>query len=222
MKSTKLFDENKVKKFFDILERLDDGFPNDETKQIYKGYEKNNPDVVYSQRDVFVNRTINKWFKGKYLIIYKTSKFNVTYKQYVSISNIKYRNDWSSTGYIDCYFINYCDVFENLFNRKEFKYNNTISLEGEWCLNGDKHEQLINMFKMDDVPEKEYVFKAYDFSKYPKKVKKDIDPKDEIQTTISFKAKTENEAYILKNKYLEDFNGYKDDMVITNEIVEVK
>jgi len=145
MKTTKLFNKNKVKKFFNILERLDGCFPIDESKQIYKGYKKNNPNIVYSQRHVFVNRTINKWFKGRYLIIYKTSEFGITYKQYVSISNIDYKNDYSSTGYIDCYFIDYCNVFENLFNNEKFKYYNVISLEGEWCLNADKHIQLFNL-----------------------------------------------------------------------------
>lgn len=221
MKTTKLFDKNKVKKFFDILEKLDGSFPINKTKQIYRGYKKNNPNIVYSQRHVFVNRTINKWFKGKYLIIYKTSKLGITYKQYINISNIEYKNDESSTGYIKCYFIDYCDVFENILKIEKFKYSNVISLEGEWCLNSDKHDQLLSLLKMNDVPKKEYVFKAYDFNKYSPKIKNGINPKKSIETTISFKAKTEYEAFKLKKQYEEKCRKENNDIIVTEEILQI-
>jgi hypothetical protein len=114
------------------------------------------------------------------LIIYKTSQIGVQYKQYVYISQLSYHNDMSSTGYIGCYLVDFANPYESFFNKERFKHNDIISLEGEWCSNPDKHNTIFNMLRMEDVPEKEYIFKAYDFNKYPKKVKKGVDPKEII------------------------------------------
>jgi hypothetical protein len=74
---------------------------------------------------------------------------------------------------------------------------------------------------MLDVPNKEYIFKAYDLSKYPKKVKKSVDPYSLMETTKSFIAKTEHQAYELKRKFVEESKGYKGQLMIM-ELLEVK
>ncbi len=214
---TKLFNTERVKKFFDILERLNGGYSINESEQIYKGYDENNPDIVYSQRHVFVNRTINKWLKGKYLIVYRLSQLGVQYKQYVYISQLNYNNNMSSTGYIGCYLIDFANPYDSFLKKENFKHNDIISLEGEWCSNSKQHDIIFNMLRMDDVPEKEYTFKAYDFNKYPKKVKRGVDPKEMIKTTISFNAKTEHEAFQKKKEY-EERNSQ---MVVTSDIVKI-
>lgn len=215
MSSTKLFKTEKVNKFFDILERLSFSYPSDKSKQIYKGYMKDNPDVVYTQRDVFVNRTINKWFKGKHLIMYKKSELKLQFKQYISISDVNYTN----FGCINAYLFDYANPYDSLFSIHKFNHNDILSLEGEWCSDSSKHDKILSMFSMEDVPKKEYVFKAYDFNKYPKKVKKGVDPKDLIETTVSFKARTEYEAFRLKKQYEEET---KSKMIVTGEIIKIK
>lgn len=223
---TKLFTPEQVKKFFNILDNLSGSIPNDKSNYPWKDYQtiytkesKHTP----STREVFVHRTINKWLKGKYLILYKTSDLNVTYKQFVSIANLSYYNDWSSTGYVNVGMIDYANPFDsNLFGKHvKYNYNKCLSLEGEWCDNPNKHNQLLELVSMNDVPTKEYVFKAYDWSKYPKKVKKEIDPKDLIKTTKSFMAKTEHQAYELKRSFEEKFKEHKDQLQIS-ELLEVK
>lgn len=198
-----LFPVDKVKKFFEILDRLSGSYPIDLTNYPWKNYQ-----TIYTKdskhtpctREVFVHRTINKWLKGKALIIYRESELGVEYKQYVSITSLSYYNDWSG-GHINVGLLDYAQPYNpTLFTGEKFKHNDVIHLEGEWCDDLTLHTQLLTMVTMENVPEKEYIFKAYDWSKYPKRVKKGQDPKELIETTVSIKAKTLNAAYKEKNK----------------------
>ena len=56
----KLLDPKKVDKFFDILDRLDRT-----AQDHYLGIDKLNPDSKPCQQDIFVKRTVAKWFKNK-------------------------------------------------------------------------------------------------------------------------------------------------------------
>jgi hypothetical protein len=82
--STLLFDTERVKKFFDILSRL-----GRHEEDRYKGYDKNNPHYSPCEKEIFVKRTIKKWFKGKYLIWWKVSEQTGQQQQvYISIYKI--------------------------------------------------------------------------------------------------------------------------------------
>ncbi|MFA6089900.1 MAG: hypothetical protein WC755_08635, partial [Candidatus Woesearchaeota archaeon] len=50
----------------------------------------------------------------------------------------------------------------------------------------ENHLKILSLISMEDVPEKEYVFKAYDFSKYPSRGVSRENALKKIETTISF------------------------------------
>lgn len=218
---TKLFTTEQVKKFFNILDRFSGSIPIDKSKYPWENYQTiytKDSEHVPCTREVFVNRTVNKWLKGKYLIIYRVSDLGCTYKQYISISQIAYQNDWGS-GYLNVGLVDYTKPYEVLlFKGEKIRHNDALRLEGEWCDNKDKHVKLLEFSSMSGVPNKEYIFKAYDWSKYPKRVKKGIDPKDIMRTTKSFIAKTEHQAYELKDKFEKKHKG----QLYISELLEVK
>lgn len=214
----KLFPTNKVKKFFDILERLSGGTPIDKSNYRYKDYltiYTKESSHAPSTREVFVNRTVNKWLKGKFAIIYRKSDLGCTYKQYVSITHLAYFNDWSVTGYVGGGLLDYANPYSSsIFAKEHFDHNTCLNLEGEWCENGDKHTKLLSYISMEDVPTKEYVFRAYDFSKYPSRGVSREKAMKKIETTISFFAKTENSAYDMKNHHKSNLS--------IGELIEIK
>lgn len=201
----KLFSTDKVKKFFNILEKLSGSTPIDPSSYRYKDYltiYTKDSKHIPSTREVFVNRTVAKWLKGKFAIIYRKSDLDCFYKQYVSITNLAYYNDWSVTGYVGGGFLDYANPYSSsIFAKEHFDHNTCLNLEGEWCENGEKHMKLLSVITMEDVPTKEYVFKAYDFSKYPSRGVSREKALEKIETTISFSAKTEGQAYDLKDHY---------------------
>ena len=150
------------------------------------------------------------------MIIYKVSNLGITYKQYVSLSSMKYCNSMSSLDYISVGLIDYLQPYSsNIFGGLNINHNDALYLEGEWCNDLSKHIQLMEFISMTDVPEKEYVFKAHDWSKYSENAK---DPKELMRTTKSFIAKTEHNAYELKKKFE---NKNKGEFIIS-DLLEVK
>lgn len=195
----KLFEKKQVKKFFDILSKMDRGYSIDERKQIYKGYDKNNPDIVKCQKEVFVNRTVNKWLKDKFLKLYKEDEYtNIEYIQYLSISRIEYNLGWGDVLKISI--LDYINPHD-FFNYLKLSYNDIIDLEGEWT--DDKiHKQLYDLIKLN-IPEKKYTFKAYDWSLYPKRKTKNWTT-DKLIVDFVISAKTEKEALKKANQYCEE------------------
>ena len=63
-----LFNKEILRKYFDILYRLDRT-----CQSHYKGRDKLNPDKEPCQQDVFVQRTLRKWLSGKYYKIVDTT-----------------------------------------------------------------------------------------------------------------------------------------------------
>jgi len=193
--TTKLFDPKQVKKFFEILYSLDRT-----TKgkgDIYEGYDQNNSHIVKCQQEVFVNRTVNKWLKGKYVVLYSVSdNTGIAYKRYIYTSRIDLKLSWGM-GDLIVYICDYARPAE-FINTIDIGHNQALALEGEWSENKDKHNVLLDMFNIESVPEKEYVFKAYDFNKYPKRKKRNVDSKKLMETTFKIFAKTEHEAYSKK------------------------
>lgn len=220
---TKLFKQEQVKKFFDILERLSGSIPIDKSNYPWKEYQTiytKNSNHCPCTREVFVHRTIYKWLKGKYLILYRESDLGVQYKQYVSVTTLNYHNDWSSTGYISVGLLDYSKPYESsIFGDEKFNHNICLNLEGEWS-DGKIHAEIIKLILLD-IPEKEFIVKAYDFGKYPKRKKKGIDPMDLIQTTVSIKARTYNEFYKNKEKFAKKLKETKSQLVI-GDIIEIK
>lgn len=214
---TLIFNPVKVKKFFDILSRL-----NRVVENRYKGYFKNNPHISPCEKEVFVNRTLNKWFKDSYFIWWKNSEqTKLQQKVYISISNIKFYLGYSNE--IEIYYYDYSKPMD-IWNTIKLSYNDCINLEGEFCKNGDLHHQLLKLTVINE-PEKEFVFKAWDWTKYPKRKKKGWTNEDiykSMETTISFKANTLKKAYELKksfeDKQIEDKKG----KIIISDIIEIR
>lgn len=209
----KLFTTDQVKKFFNILQKMDRGFPIGISK--YTGYDKLNPHLTPCEKEIFVKRSIHKWLKGKYLIFYKTDKeTDREFKQYISITNIRYSLGWGDD--LDVRIYDYAQPM-NIWTEMKISHNDALRLEGEWS-DDVIHKNLLNLFTLT-IPEKEYVFKAYDLSK-TKTSKKKIKSYKETETTISFMARTEKEAY--KKKREHEKAAIDDKILISSDIIEIK
>jgi hypothetical protein len=186
-----LFTVKQIKKFFEILGRLERSVSVDKSKQYYHGYIYTNSTPC--QKEVFVHRTLNKWFKNKYAILYRLSEQTETqYCQYVSISNISYALTWSEEISVNLYdYSRPMDIFNNL----KLNHNDCLRLEGKWVSNPKNYHHKLLKMTMLSIPEKEFKFKAYDFSKYPKRAKTDEERYEKMTTEIIVKAKTNHEAY---------------------------
>ena len=221
---TKLFKKEKVIKFFNIIDKLSMMYPVDLSNYPWKDYQTiytKDSKHIPSEREVFVNRTINKWLKGKYLIIYRMSDLGIQYKQYINIIRLNYSNSWEG-GYISAGVFDYSKTcVTGILEDFRFRYHDVLNLEGEWCNNLEKHLKIMNLLLLTDIPEKEYVFKAYDFSKYPKRNNTDESALKAIETTKSFIAKTEHQAYKLKREFEIDSLEHKGQLSI-GELIEVK
>lgn len=216
MTDTLLFPREKVKKFFEILSNRER-----HTCKRYMGYDKINPDYAPCAKEVFVKRTLHKWLKGKYLIIYRESEqTNVEYKQYVSITNVKYVLGWGEEIGVSLY--DFTKPY-NIWNSEKFSHNKALDLEGEWCESTDTHHELLKLTSTVDIPEKEYVFMAYDISKMPKRAKKGQTYEDKFkacQIPVPVKAKTLAAAYrAIKRVQKEKGSG---DFIVTQNLIETK
>lgn len=193
--STKLFTTEQIKRYFEAIEKKGRMVCN-----LYKGYDKRNPDYAPCEKDIFVQRTLNKWLSGKYLILYSKSDFGSEYKQYVFVSSVQFVYGYGNAVYV--YICDYSNPKKGFYSI-EIGNNEAHRLEGVWCENSDKHEELLKFFNID-IPEREFIFEAYDWNKYPKRVRNKDKALEKIKTTVSFKAKTEREAYKLMDKFRED------------------
>lgn len=210
----KLIDINKQKKFFNILNKLERGYSIDPLKNIYKGYDKTNPDRLLSQKEVFVLRTINKWLNGKYLILYKTSSTNIEYKQYCIILNISYYNTRYGNDKIKVQLLDVSKPYD-IFTDDIFSFNDILRLEGEWCDDPTVHNNLLETFMLS-ISEKEFIFEAYDYSKFIKRKDKNKTV-DDMKSNISIFAKTEKEAYKKKEEFQKTSKS-----IILSDIIEIK
>jgi hypothetical protein len=213
-KETLLFNIKNLRKFFDILDRMGRVVENR-----YQGYDKKNPHMSPCEKEVFVNRTLNRWFKNKYLVWYrKSEQTGLFYRSYISITNIRFALGWGDD--LEVYYYDYSNPVD-VWNSVKLNFNDISGLEGEWSKTPKKHHQLLKLTLLD-IPEKEYVFKAYDWELYPKRKKKGWSNDDvlkSMETTVSFKAKTVAEAYDQKRKFQEN-GGNK--LMISPDIMEIK
>lgn len=192
-----LFKKENVKRFFQALESKG---RNCEPR--YKGWDKNNPHIEYCERTVFVRRLAKKFLQSKYIKIYDTE--NNLFK-FIFVSKIDYRLDYGCN--IEVWYLDYSRL-DLGFQTKKLDSGDVIYLEGEFS-DGEEHKQLLNILKLN-LPEKTFRFKAYDFDKYPKRMRKGTDPKEKIKTTVDIVARTIEEAF----KKRKDF---KNSLMITEE-----
>lgn len=193
----KLFKPSEIRKFFDILYRLERS-----VCLRYKGYDKLNSHMSPCEKEVFIKRTIHKWLKSKYLVLYKTSEqTGIEFKQYISITDIDLSLDYSQ-GTLIVRYIDYSKPFD-IWTQIKLTYNDVLALEGEWSNNFKNHVTLLKLTMLDIEP-KEYKFNCYNWHLYPKRKprgKANDEIIESLKSTISFWAKTEKEAYKLKNNY---------------------
>ena len=72
-----------------------------------------------------------------------------------------------------------------------------------------------------NLPLREFIFKTYDFDKYPKRKKKGQSEEDIyklLESTISFQAETHNKAYKLKKEFEKSQKGR---LVICPDIIKI-
>jgi len=194
-----LFNIKKVKKFFDILSKLER-----HSVERYKGYNSKNPDWTPCSKEVFVNRTINKWFSGKSLIYFAEDKdTGIEFRRYITVNKLMFRYDWSISNLI-IYLFDYSQPQKYIIEEK-LTFNDIISCEGVWCINNDEHKSLLSKIVINE-PVKEYKFKTYISQKRGK-------PKEGI---ILVQAQTLTEAYKQRKKLIEEHKG----KILIGDIIE--
>jgi hypothetical protein len=202
MKTTKLLEVERVKKFFNILYKLG--------RACDKKYEDK------CEKEVFVRRTIDKWLQGKLVVLYDISpQTDTMYRRYVSISKVRLNMDWTQgTLSVMIYdFARPMDIFESII----VDHNKAMSLEGKWAEDPTEHNQIINLTFLN-VPNKEYVFKSYDWNKYPTNegVTRE-ECLEAIEGTQSFFDTTEYGAYKQRKRFQSD-----ETKIIIGDLIDVK
>lgn len=188
MEETRLFTTEQIKRFFDKLSNKDRI-----CSKLYRGIDKLNPDREPCEKEIFVERTIRKWFSGKYLVLFEEDKLSgVEYKKYIFLSNIRY-----GLGHGDdfcVYYLNYNTPYK-MWNEMTLSHNDVLRLEGIWCEDGELHKKLLEMMKLN-ISDREFTFDAYDWDKYENRGCGTKEQKQaKIKSTISVFAKTQREAY---------------------------
>lgn len=176
-----LFKKESVKRFFNALENK-----GRVCEPRYKGWDKQNPHIEYCERAVFVRRLAKKLLQSRYIKIYDTEKGVF---RYIFVSHIDYRLDSGCT--IEVLYLDYSRL-DLGFQREKLDKGDVINLEGKFA-DGKEHNKLKNILLLN-LPEKTFRFEAYDFNKFPKRVRKGADLKEKIKTTVDIKARTIQEA----------------------------
>lgn len=177
-----LFDKEQIKRFFNALKNKGRC-----CEPRYLGWDEKNPHIQYCEREVFVERLSQRLLKSRYLKIYNTDKGVFSY---VFVSSIHYALNYGCD--LTVYYLDYSRL-DLGFQQITLNSGDVIYLEGEFT-NGEEHKKLSDMLMLN-LPEKIFRFKAYDFAKYPKRVRKGTDPKEKIKTTVDITARTIQEAF---------------------------
>lgn len=152
---TRLFRPEDVKRFFDRLYSMG--------RMSCKRYDKR------CEREVFVRRTVSKYLKGYFVVLYtQDENTGLTYKRYVSINNIRYALDYGNN--LEVSITDYARPY-SWFNSIKIGHNEALELDGLFT-DGEEHKLLYKFMSMDDVKDKEFVYSGYDFTKYPTRKKK--------------------------------------------------
>ena len=144
-----LFSREKVSKFFDMLENK-----GDHLEKRYKGCDKDNPDYGISEKEMFVRRTVGKWFRDRYFKIIEDAKtgFGSGYNE-ITIK----RYEYLCTGMISCC-LGYSRDIKVVINRAgSAKFFDDIVLTREMCLNmkgetlsKEKYKEIKDLYIVPD------------------------------------------------------------------------
>ena len=201
----KLFNEEKVDKFFKLLSTK-----NRVVSKLYSVEGKSK-----YEKEVFVKRAL-RHLLGKHIEFYHTkpvldyltystwdsecwsleNKHPMICKRYITISNISYYlghkedleiiiSDWMN--------------YPSTAHRLKLNKNICLDLEGKFTEDTSLLKTIIEVNNIN-IPYKEFIFKAYDWDKYPKRVKKGTDVMGKMLIPITVKAQTLNLAYKEINK----------------------
>lgn len=195
-----LFNKEKVDKFFKILST--------KSRMVSKLYSTENNSNC--EKQVFVRRTL-KHLIGKNIILYHTScildyltykTFNseswmsnknpIICKRYIHISNIEYYLGNGEDIEITIYDWN---LYPNGFKSLKLNQAQIKSLEGIFNEDLSFIETFKNLLNLN-LPKQEFTFKAYDWDKYPKRVRKGVDVYEKMLIPIAVKAETLELAYL--------------------------
>ena len=177
-----LFNREKIRKVFDILKKQGRC-----TNNRYLNWDKTNPHIGYCEKQVFIKRVSGKILPSRYIKLYNIENKTISF---LYILSIKYY-----LGYAEDLEFYYLDLSKTDLGiqSKKIGWNDLISFEGVFCENADEHNKVLNMFKLD-LPTKTYRFLAYDFDKYPKRVRKGTDPKEKMKTYVDVEAISTEDA----------------------------
>lgn len=140
-----LIPKEKIRSFFDILHTLDRC-----NSHLYDGM---------CQQEIFVKKTIHKWFKGKNVVILATDpKTNVIYKRYLCCTGIRLHLGWSKSELV-LHLFDYSSP-QKMVQEEKWHFNDFINLEGEWIDDKSPHSDsltsLVNLLFV--VEKKDYTF----------------------------------------------------------------
>lgn len=194
--NTVLFNPEDIKRWFDALDQYDTHVDSKYANQ-------------RSAREVFIHRTLNKWFAGKYFKIIREDSVGLLSYQFITVVNIKLVLDWSickiNVNYIDAAkpFIKnkYRSAFTiNVFNDEILGYNDVSDLEG-FEIKREEWEKVRKIF-IPELPLRTFIFDAWDKKTFKK-------------TTHQVEAYTHKQAY---NKT----RNIVDSPVVIGELIEIK
>lgn len=156
VKMDRIFAPNKVKKFFNILRRLDRS-----CQDHYLGWDKLNPDKKPCQQEVFIARTVAKWFYGKrYKIIdevgtgffksndkygsrYDSDEIKIKQYSYISLARPTY-----VLGYGQQVSVNFSRASRIGMNNMTIGHNQALKLRGEE-ITQERYNAIKSMFNYD-------------------------------------------------------------------------
>lgn len=135
-----LFTVKQIKKFFNVLDKLNRSVCN-----YYLGYDTLNPHIAPCQRQVFVNRTIGKWFTNKYYNYWEGKEYKSKIFKYINNDKIIYY-----LGYGNEVTFNYSDAANgfNLNNSFKISHNDALNLIGVE-ITKEKFNEINELFKYE-------------------------------------------------------------------------
>lgn len=141
------FDKEKVRKFFDILNRM--GRVNEKK---YIGRDKLNPDKEPCEKDVFIQRTVGKWFPSLILKILVEegiwgSKVMLPIYKYISTAKPHF-----SYGHYDCVDVNYSTASDLGLHSFKFDYNYAMGFLAEE-ITLEQYNEIKNLFRPQEEDE---------------------------------------------------------------------
>lgn len=172
-----LFNQEKVKKFFNILSEQ-----SRHSLELYEGK---------CGKEVFTRRALSK-LSGKFVKIFD-SELGVT--RYIYISSIKY-----SLRYNDDLRVNLVDYskLQDKVTSEIWTHNEILYCEGIFC-DGEEHKKLQELFEIN-LPERTFRFEVYDFDKFDESLSEE-ENMVEIKTHFDIKAMTIAEAFNKKKDF---------------------